>query len=87
VLAPLDGYQFNGSGEWVNKKRLGTKPDKISPPDRVKQGAPPNRQPTTETFVLFDDVVDNEFAHYGILRCTVHRLRGCPVWPAKLRYA
>jgi acetyl esterase/lipase len=41
VLAPLDGYKFEVSGDRVSEERFGTKPEKISPAHHVKQGAPP----------------------------------------------
>jgi acetyl esterase/lipase len=41
LLAPLDGYKFDGGGSRVSEERFGTKPEKISPAHHVKQGAPP----------------------------------------------
>jgi len=41
VLAPLDGYKFDGNGKRVTEERFGTKPENISPAHHVKKGAPP----------------------------------------------
>ena len=41
VLAPLDGYKFDGNRKRVTEERFGTKPENISPAHHVKKGAPP----------------------------------------------
>ncbi|MEI6235810.1 MAG: alpha/beta hydrolase [Planctomycetota bacterium] len=41
VLAPLDGYKFEGSGKRATEERFGTKPENISPAHHIQKGAPP----------------------------------------------